>query len=168
MNKKARKYIEDFKLLPHPEGGYYREIYRAGEVILPGHLPKRYKSSRSFSTSIYFLLEGRQVSAFHRLKSDEQWNFYDGTTVIVSVINDEGSLNKYFLGKDFENGESFQTIIKRGSWFGAELKDKTSFALIGCTVSPGFDFQDFELGKREYLLKEYPEYREDILKLTRK
>ena len=168
MNKKARKYIEKLQLQRHPEGGYYKEIYRAGEIIVAKHLPKRYKSSRSFSTSIYFLLEGKQVSIFHRLKSDEQWHFYDGTEVILYIIDLNGSLNKICLGKNCGKGESFQVVMPKYSWFGAELKDKTSFALLGCNVSPGFDFKDFELGSREILLRKYPEYEKVIIRLTRK
>ena len=86
MSPQAQKYIEKLQLKPHPEGGYYKEIYRAGEMILPEHLPKRYKSLRNFSTSIYFLLEGNQVSNFHRLKSDEQWHFYDGSSQLVTCV----------------------------------------------------------------------------------
>ena len=166
MNKKAIKYIEKLQLQPHPEGGYYKEIYRAGEIIVAKHLPKRYKSSRPFSTSIYFLLEGRQVSTFHRLKSDEQWHFYDGAEVILYIIDMNGSFNKIRLGKNYEKGESYQTVIPKYSWFGAELKDKASFALLGCNVSPGFDFKDFEPGNREILLRKYPEYEKVIIRLT--
>ncbi len=167
MNNKARKYIEKLQLKAHPEGGYYREVFRAGEIILADHLPKRYKSSRNFSTSIYFLLEGNQVSNFHRLKSDEQWHFYDGSGIVIYVIEEGGNLSKILLGRNIEKGESLQTVIKHNSWFGAELIDKTSFALIGCTVSPGFDFSDFELGKKAKLLDEYPDYEYTIIKLTR-
>ncbi len=167
MNNKARKYIEKLQLKAHPEGGYYREVFRAGEIILADHLPKRYKSSRNFSTSIYFLLEGNQVSNFHRLKSDEQWHFYDGSGIVIYVIEEGGNLSKILLGRNIEKGESLQTVIKHNSWFGAELIDKTSFALIGCTVSPGFDFSDFELGKKAKLLNEYPDYEYTIIKLTR-
>ena len=94
MSPQAQKYIEKLQLKLHPEGGYYKEIYRSGEVILPEQLPKRYKSARNFSTSIYFLLEGNQASHFHRLKSDEQWHFYDGTTTILYVIGKSGNLNE--------------------------------------------------------------------------
>jgi len=167
LNNKARKYIEKLQLKAHPEGGYYREVFRAGEIILADHLPKRYKSSRNFSTSIYFLLEGNQVSNFHRLKSDEQWHFYDGSGIVIYVIEEGGNLSKILLGRNIEKGESIQTVIKHNSWFGAELIDKTSFALIGCTVSPGFDFSDFELGKKAKLLDEYPDYEYTIIKLTK-
>ena len=167
MAHKAQRYIEKLQLKPHPEGGYYKEIYRAGEIILPQHLPKRYRSSRSFSTSIYFLLEGRQVSNFHRLKSDEQWHFYDGSTVVLHVIDETEILHKILLGRNIEKGESHQVIIKHNSWFAAELMDKTSYALIGCTVSPGFDFSDFELGKGDYLINKFPQFRELINKFTK-
>jgi len=83
------------------------------------------------------------------------------------VIGEGGNLNKILLGRNIEKGESLQTVIKHNSWFGAELFDKTSFALIGCTVSPGFDFNDFELGKRAKLVKEFPNYEYIITKLTR-
>jgi predicted cupin superfamily sugar epimerase len=167
MSPQAQKYIEKLQLKPHPEGGYYKEIYRAGEMILPEHLPKRYKSSRNFSTSIYFLLEGNQVSKFHRLKSDEQWHFYDGSSIVVYVIDEGGKLNKILLGRNIEKGESLQTIIKHNSWFAAELSDKSSFALIGCTVAPGFDFNDFNLGKRDELVDIFPQFKELINKLTK-
>lgn len=167
MSHQAQKYIDKLQLKPHPEGGYYKEIYRAGEMILPEHLPKRYKSSRNFSTSIYFLLERNQVSNFHRLKSDEQWHFYDGSSIVIYVIDEAGNLSKILLGRNIDRGESLQTIIKRNSWFSAELSDKTSFALIGCTVAPGFDFNDFELGKRNEMIKTFPQFRELIYKLAK-
>ena len=167
MSSQAQKYIEKFQLKPHSEGGYYKEIYRAGDMILPENLPKRYKSSRNFSTSIYFLLEGNQVSHFHRLKSDEQWHYYDGSSIILYVIGESGNLSKILLGRNIEDGESIQTVIKQNSWFAAELSDKTSFALIGCTVAPGFDFNDFELGKRDKLIDAFPQLRELIFRLTK-
>jgi predicted cupin superfamily sugar epimerase len=167
MNKKAKEYIKKLQLKLHPEGGYYNELYRAGEFILPDHLPKRYKSSRTFSTSIYFLLERNQVSSFHRLKSDELWHFYDGSALIIYTIDEDSGLEKIKLGKSSSDGESFQVQIKHNCWFGAELIDKSSFALVGCTVSPGFEFEDFELGKREELIKQYPEHKDIIKKLCR-
>ncbi|UCH65208.1 MAG: cupin domain-containing protein [Ignavibacterium sp.] len=167
MNKKAKEYITKLQLNRHPEGGYYKEIYRAGELILPAHLPDRYKTSRAFSTSIYFLLEGNQVSTFHRLKSDELWHFYDGSTLIVYSIDENSELKEIKLGKNSSKGQLFQVQIKHNVWFGAELIDKSSFALVGCTVAPGFDFEDFELGKRDELIKQFPGHEQIIIKLTR-
>ena len=167
MNKKAKEYIDKLQLKVHPEGGYFSEVYRSEELIKVNHLSERYNSSRSFSTSIYYMLEGNQFSSFHRLKSDELWHFYDGTALTIIVINEKGLLDKIRLGNDLNKRETFQTVIKKNSWFAAELIDKNSFALIGCTVSPGFDFDDFELGNRNDLVKEFPRYEEVIVKFTR-
>lgn len=167
MNKKAKEYVDKLQLKVHPEGGYFSEVYRSEELIKVNHLPERYNSSRSFSTSIYFMLEENQFSSFHRLKSDELWHFYDGTALTIIVINEKGLLDTIRLGNDLNKSETFQTVIKKNSWFAAELIDKNSFALIGCTVSPGFDFDDFELGNRNDLVKEFPQYEEVIVKFTR-
>jgi hypothetical protein len=164
MNQKAKYYIQKLQLNKHPEGGYFREIYRAGEMISIDAPEKILK--RNVSTSIYFLLEGSQISKFHRLKSDELWHFYDGGSVKVYVIDEKGKLSEIILGKKTEDGEVFQTVIKKNNWFAAEVKNKRSFALIGCTVSPGFDFSDFELAKREYLLDSFPKHKDLILKFT--
>ena len=165
MQQKARAYIKKLQLKKHPEGGYYREVYRSGEKILSDHLPKRYKSSRNFSTSIYFLLEGNQFSAFHHLKSDELWHFYDGSDLKVYIINPEGDLILGKLGRS--DAAEFQIAIEKHCWFAAEVEDKKSFSLFGCTVSPGFEFEDFELGKREFLIKKFPQHNTLIKKLTR-
>jgi predicted cupin superfamily sugar epimerase len=165
MNSKAKAYIKKLGLKKHPEGGYYREVYRSVEKILSGHLPKRYKSKRNFSTSIYFLLEGEQYSAFHLLQSDELWHYYDGSDVIVYIINKNGELSKKKLGKT--KGAEFQIVIEKHSWFAAELDDKKSFSLFGCTVSPGFEFEDFRLGDRKTLIKKFPQYISLIERLTK-
>jgi len=164
MNPQAKTYIKKLRLKKHPEGGYYREVYRSGERILPTHLPKRYKSSRNFSTSIYFLLDGNQFSAFHLLQSDELWHFYDGSDIIIYLITRTGDLSIKQLGKS-ENAE-FQIAIEKHTWFSAELENKNSFALFGCTVSPGFEFEDFKLGEREFLVKKFPRYKTLIQRLT--
>lgn len=164
MNQKAKYYIQKLQLEKHPEGGYFREIYRAGELISIDAPKKNLK--RNVSTSIYFLLEGSQISKFHRLKSDELWHFYDGGSIRVYVIDDKGKLKEIILGKKTEDGEVFQTVIKKNHWFAAEVINKRSFALIGCTVSPGFDFSDFELANRQYLLQSFPKLKNVILKFT--
>lgn len=164
MDSQARKYIKKLRLKKHPEGGYYREVYRSGEKILPAHLPKRYKTSRNFSTSIYFLLEGKQFSTFHLLQSDELWHFYDGSDLMIYIINPEGELITRKLGNSDDT--EFQIVIKKHCWFAVEVCNKKSFSLFGCTVSPGFEFEDFKLGKRELLLKKFPDYGELIKRLT--
>ena len=167
MNEKAKYYINKLKLQKHPEGGYFNEIYRSGEMFEASVLPERYMGDRAFSTSIYFLLDGKDISTFHKLQSDEIWHFYDGSPVRIYIITPERALEERVLGYNLDNNETLQTVINKDSWFGAELVDKSSFCLVGCTVSPGFDFQDFEMGKRELLLKEYPEFSGTILRLTK-
>lgn len=164
MNEKAKYYIDKLELIKHPEGGYYREIYRSAEMFYVDAPADRNK--RNYSTSIYFLLEGKQVSKFHRLKSDELWHFYDGSAVEIHVIDDNGKLTHIKLGRNIDNMEIFQAVIKNGNWFASEVLDKKSFALIGCTVSPGFDFSDFEFANREQLLQTYPDLKDLIIKFT--
>lgn len=166
MHPKAQKYIKQLQLKKHPEGGYYKEVYRSGELILPAHLPNRYKSSRNFSTSIYFLLEGEQFSAFHLLQSDEIWHFYDGGNVLIYVINQNGDLSIKKLGRG--KGSDLQLTIEKQNWFAAEVENKKLFALFGCTVSPGFEFDDFEIGNRAILNKLFPQHKSIITRLTTK
>jgi len=165
--KDARYWIEKLNLLPHPEGGYYRENYRSKEQIRKDALPARFKGSRCFSTSIYYLLKGSEISHLHRIKSDEVWHFYQGSPLAVHVFSEDGSYSLLKLGDDFEKGQVFQALVPAGSWFGAEVMNQDSYSLLGCTVAPGFDFADFELGQREKLLRLYPQRRELIEKLTK-
>ena len=162
----SKEYIEKLQLSAHPEGGFFKEVYRAEEQI-NDKLPSRYAGSRAFSTSIYFLLEGNQISSLHRLNSDEIWHFYDGSSIKIYIIDEDGKSFSVNLGNNLEEGETFQTVIKKNSWFGAEVVDKNSFSLVGCTVAPGFDFDDFELGSRDELLESYPQYEDIIKKLTK-
>ena len=166
MHPKAKKYIDQLNLKPHPEGGYFIEVYRSGEIIFPEGFSPRFGRGRSVSTSIYFLLDGNQLSNFHKLKSDEIWHFYDGCGVKIYVIKIDGRLKEYKLGKNPDEGEKFQIVIKNNNWFAAELIDNTSFSLVGCTVSPGFDFEDFELAEREKMIILFPQFTELIEKFT--
>ncbi len=166
MNK-ADIYIEKLKLVPHPEGGYFREIYRSDEVLKGEDLPRRYKGSRAFSTSIYFLLKGEQKSLLHKLKSDEIWHFYDGSSVKLYMIDSDDKLSVKLLGRNIDAKESIQFVIKRGYWFCAEVSDENSFSLFGCTVAPGFNFSDFELGDSKELLKLYPQHKKLVKKFTK-
>lgn len=164
MNPKSKFYIQKLQLEKHPEGGYFREIYRSAEMFTTDYPGRRKK--RNYSTSIYFLLDGKQISKFHKLRSDELWHFYDGSSVIIHLIDEEGKYSKIYLGKNLVDGEVYQTAIKKNNWFAAEVADKKSFTLVGCTVSPGFDFSDFEFGKRDLLVKQFPELEELINRLT--
>jgi len=122
---------------------------------------------RAASTAIYFLLEGENFSAFHRLRSDEMWHFYAGSALIVHVIDPGGKYSSILLGDDPERDEVFQGVVKAKCWFASEVRDRKSWALVGCTVAPGFEFEDFELGKREELVREFSKHRELIERLTR-
>jgi len=113
------------------------------------------------------LLEGENFSAFHRLQSDELWHFYLGAPLRVHVIEADGRYSQVRLGSDPEAGEALQAVVRAGCWFASQIKDGESFALVGCTVAPGFDFEDFELAKRDRLIEVYPQHRDVISKLTR-
>ena len=167
MAKTAQYWINKINLIAHPEGGYYCETYRSQLSIAKEALPPEFTGSRLVSTAIYFLLEGENFSAFHRLRSDEIWHFYAGGTIAVHVIDPDGSYSKIQLGSDPQAGEVFQAVVKAGSWFASKVRDPKSFALAGCTVAPGFDFADFELGSRSELVKLYPQHRKLIEQFTR-
>ncbi len=166
MDHSAQYWIDNLKLKEHPEGGYFREVYRSNEFISKKHLPGRYSSFRAFYTSIYFLLKSDEFSAFHRLKSDEIWHFYDGSPLLLYVIEQSGKLTTIKMGRNPDNDETLQVLIPKGYWFAAEVSRKESYSLIGCTVSPGFDYDDFELGRRENLTEKYPGLKGVIERLT--
>jgi len=159
-------WVKKLNLKPHPESGYYSEIYRSEEKISKNYLPERYSGGRCFGTSIYYLIVAGKASKFHRIKSDEIWHFYDGQVIEIHIIDENGSYKKIKLGRNPENNEQFQAVIERNSWFGAIVVNDKDYSLIGCTVAPGFDFDDFELADRNKLLERYPEKREIIEILT--
>jgi predicted cupin superfamily sugar epimerase len=166
LTKDAQYWIEKLQLAPHPEGGYFRQTYRSDMMIPRESLPG-FSGSRSASTAIYFLLEGENFSAFHRLRSDEVWHFYFGSPVIVDVIDPQRDYCSFRLGSDPDAGEAFQAVVKAGCWFASHVADWKSFAVVGCTVAPGFDFEDFEIAKRAELIARYPAHRAIINRLTR-
>jgi predicted cupin superfamily sugar epimerase len=163
----AAFWIERLDLRPHPEGGYYRETYRAAETIASPALPSRFDGARAFSTAVYFLITRDAFSAFHRIRSDELWHFYAGSAVTLTTIDADGTLATASLGCDPTCGETPQVAVPAGTWFAAEVVSPADYALVGCTVAPGFDFADFELGERTSLLRRYPQHRGVIERLTR-
>jgi predicted cupin superfamily sugar epimerase len=163
----AAYWIKKLRLERHPEGGYYKEAYRSPEVIPRKALPRRYGGPRVFSTSIFYLLKGDEVSYFHRLRSDETWHFYSGFCLSVYVLSPAGKLTRIRLGRNSEAGEVFQAVVPAGHWFGAAVGRRNSYSLVGCTVAPGFDFSDFELGRRDELLGLYPRHQGIIRRLAR-
>ena len=165
--KDAKYWIEKLRLEAHPEGGYFRQTYRSEVSIAREALPAGFAGARAVSTAIYFLLEGENFSAFHRLRSDEVWHFYGGDPLIVHVIEPEGKYSSILLGRDPEAGQVLQGVVRAGCWFASHVADWKSFAVVGCTVAPGFDFEDFKMGKREELVARYPQHRDLIRRLTR-
>ena len=166
MNKEAEKIIKALNLSQHPEGGYYREIYRS-EFLTGQANQLEFKEKRNLATSIYFLLQEKQVSHFHQLTSDEIWYFHAGCSVKIYTIDKVGNLKISKLGADIAREEKPQIIIPAGVIFGAEITDKESFALIGCLVAPGFEFKDFRLFTRKELLDMFVQHTEIIYKLTK-
>jgi len=162
----ARYWIEKLKLDPHPEGGHYRQTYKSDLLIsadsLPGH-----SGPRAASTAIYFLLEAENFSAFHRLRSDELWHFYAGSPLLVHVIDPAGGYSSLLLGNDPNAGQVFQAVVPAGHWFASHVADWKSWVLVGCTVSPGFDFADFELAQRTDFIRQHPQHETMIRRLTR-
>jgi uncharacterized protein len=163
----AEGWIKHLGLTRHPEGGYYAATYKSDLTIAAAPLPPSFHGSRSASTAIYFLLAGTDFSALHRLASDELWHFYAGNSLVVYVIDPQGKLSELHLGNGPDAGEVFQAAVKAGCWFGSRLKDGNGFALVGCTVAPGFEFADFELAKRSKLTAAYPQHGKLIAELTR-
>lgn len=166
MTGRAKEIVQALDLQPHPEGGFFRETYRSDIILNKETLPGDFPGNRNCSTGIYFLLAGENKSRFHRIRSDEMWHHYEGCCVIIHMINSSGKYSKIKLGKGFSKGEVQQAVVPAGVWFGAELEDKTGYCLSGCTVSPGFDFIDFELARMNEMLVLYPEQSEIIKKLT--
>jgi predicted cupin superfamily sugar epimerase len=165
--KDAKWWIDNLLLARHPEGGYYRETYRSGDIIARDGLPERFGSDRSCSTAIYFLLETGDFSSFHRIKADEIWHYYLGDPVNIHMIDSDGEHKILKLGPDPEAGETFQLVIPGGLWFAAQSDGPEGFSLVGCTVSPGFDFNDFELGSADELSRIYPGHIALIERFTR-
>lgn len=167
--KTAQYWIERLGLERHPEGGWYRETFRS-EVSLT-HLPAPFTGPRVASTDIYFLIESTERSTLHRLHSEERWHWHTGGPLTVFVIHPDGRREDLRLGPDFDGGQRFQVGVPGGRVFGALVdpseQPERDFALVSCTVAPGFDFEDFELCERAELLALYPQHRELIERLCR-
>ena len=166
MNDEARAWIDRLELQRHPEGGWFRETYRAAGTIPASALPDGFAGARAFSTAVYFLLARPEVSRFHRLRSDEVWYFHAGGALEVVAIARDGTVTTARVGGDHAQGDRLQAMVPAGTWFGAELASEAEWALVGCAVAPGFDFADFELGRRADLVAAYPRHRALIERLT--
>lgn len=157
-------------LTPLPiEGGYFYQTYKSEERIPRAALPERYTSDRAFATAIYFLLTADTdcFSALHRLTTDEIYHFYLGDPVEMLLLHADGSSERVILGQDILNGQKVQCVAPKGAWQGSHMLAGGEWALLGTTMAPGFEPEDFELGKREELIKKFPQARELIVALTR-
>lgn len=161
----ADYWIEKLEMIQHPEGGYFKETFRADEKTVAAQLPERYSTERCISTSIYFLLTTESVSNFHRLNSDEIWHFHNGGAARIHMISPDGVYGYKDIGTSLEDGQQLQVIIPRHSWFAAEVISE-DYILVGCTVAPGFEFEDFELAQRTELSDEHPELSSLIERFT--
>ncbi|MEO9965565.1 MAG: cupin domain-containing protein [Reichenbachiella sp.] len=162
-NKDAKYWVDQLSLELHPEGGYYKETYRSNEQLFIGGT----ESKRNISTGIYFLLTHDTFSAFHRIKSDEMWHSYSGDPLEIFVFQPDGDLKIVQLGLDFSAGQVPQAVVPANCWFASRVKRNGRFSLVGCTVAPGFDFEDFEMADRHKLQTEYPQHTALIESLTR-
>lgn len=156
------------KLEPHPrEGGWFVQTWRAEESIPHAHLPARYTGPRAAGTAIYYLLEPETFSEMHRLQSDEVFHFYLGDPVEMLQLWPDGSGRRIVLGADLKAGMAVQTVVPKGVWQGSRLAPGGKLALLGCTVSPGFDYADYDSGARDELVRRWPEWQAMIEHLTR-
>ncbi len=163
----AEAIVKALSLLPHPEGGFYKETYRSDGVISEDCLPNSFEGNRNYCTGIYYLLKSDDFSAFHKVNQDEMWHFYAGDPIEITMITNEGVLNKVRIGSNIIKGQLPQFVVPKDVWFAAKVLQPNSFALAGCTVAPGFDFKDFTLAKRDWLLKKFPHHSTIIKSHTR-
>lgn len=165
----AEQIIQKLNLVPLPEeGGFYRETFRSnnGEVAASAFgIPSEGK--RVASTAIYYLVTPDSFSAMHKVASDEVFHFYAGDPAEMIQIDEAGNLTKYTIGSDIMNGQVPQVIVRAGVWQGLRLKHGGKWALMGTTVAPGFEFEDFEIGEQSRMIKEFPEHESDIKQYTR-
>ena len=163
----AEEIIKILNLKPLPrEGGYYRETYHSKEIIPKDFLPSRYKESKRLSTAIYYLLTQEVFSLLHRLPTDEIFHFYLGDPVTMLNLHPDGTSDLITLGHEIDKNQQTQVIVPKNTWQGCFIKEGGKFALMGTTMSPGFDESDFEAGVQKELVKKYPDREELIIKLT--
>lgn len=167
----VQRLVAQFGLQPHPEGGYYRETYRCADAVTVQ------AGRRAASTAIYYLLEGSDYSAWHRIASDELWHFYTGQALDIHVLDGNGGLLTHRLGDPLRDVDcTFQVVVPAGRWFAAELASRAqratgpsagdAFALVGCTVAPGFEFSEFELADPQVLIRQHPAHAGLIRRLA--
>lgn len=154
-------WIEKLDLLPHPEGGFYRQTYKSDMIVAGGTL-----TGRAASTAIYFLLRSQDISHLHRIDADEMWHFYAGSPLSVHEFDEAGTHKVHSLGLNLDAGQSPQALVPAGRWFGACLDTPDSYSLVGCTVAPGFEFSGFEMAERGTMLGKLSQHSAIVRRLT--
>ena len=168
MNAEAERWIRALSLEPHPEGGWFRETYRSPERVPRSGLPERFGGDRSLATHILYLLAAGERSGFHRLRADEGWCHHAGGPLHLHLLaSREGSTGSSPATRLTLSQDSPQLVVPHGTWFAAEPAEGAEFVLAGCSVSPGFEYADFELALRHRLLEEFPANRDLVLRFTR-
>ena len=158
----SKYWIDKLNLQKHPEGGWFKEVYRSEMKAPENVLTPNFGGVRNLATSIYYLLENKDFSAWHKIKSDEIWHYYTGNSTIEILSIENNGIIKRRLGPNPDNGASFQVVIPSNTWFAARLLSEEGFALAGCTVSPGFHFSDFILAD-ESLINEFPDLKSELI-----
>ncbi|WP_267200831.1 cupin domain-containing protein [Limosilactobacillus kribbianus] len=159
MNK--QDYISYLHLEPHPEGGWYRQVYHSATTFCPASV----NQERYYYTSIYFLLDQSSPSHFHRLKHDEFWYYHAGDAITIHLLFPNGSASQVVLGPALDKGEQLQYRVPAGTIFGSEV-NTAGFSLVSCAVAPGFDYHDFEVFDQATLLDRYPQSQKVIKRLA--
>jgi len=160
--------IKLLDLVPHPgEGGFYREVHRSEEKVSREGLPSRFSGDRRLCTDIYYMLMGDGISPLHKIKGEEIWHFLAGGPFTLLEIATDGAVKKTAMGQDIRAGQKLVHAVEPGVWFGCYPHEGNEYSLVSCTVAPGFEFEDFELGKRGELLRLFPHVKEEIVRLTR-
>jgi predicted cupin superfamily sugar epimerase len=155
-------WINHLDLLPHLEGGFYKEVFRSGIAVNK----TASADTKQACTSIYYLLEGKDYSGFDRLASDEIWYFHKGAPLCIHVINKAGDYYTFELS-DTGTG-NLSVVIEAGLWFAAEIPSSEGFTLVSCAVAPGFEFAEFEMAALDGMMKLYPQHIGLLERLCRK
>ncbi|MFK8036984.1 MAG: cupin domain-containing protein [Crocinitomicaceae bacterium] len=161
MEEKVIKLVDHYKMEQHPEGGWYKEVYRSTDIIKNKNL-----ENRNILTSIYFLLTDKNCSKFHSIQSDELWYYHSGSGFTVHCLSPKGLYYTLKIGPNFLKGEVFQALVPKGTIFGSTVEEKDGYSLVGCAVAPGFDFSDFRLHSADELLQKFPNDHHIIKRLT--
>lgn len=162
--KSAASWIGKLDLKPHPEGGYYSELYRSKLEVT--RVSSTLAGNYNAFTSIYYLLEGNDFSSFHRLSSDEIWYFHKGVPLLIHMIDDEGNYSSQELSDEISG--TLQFMVPAGVWFAAGIPSGRDFVLVSCAVAPGFEFSEFEMADRDEMIHKYPQHAEILTKFCRK